>query len=155
MRHNAFKFCWILVFFLGLLLLWSAAPLAAGPPAEEQVASDTGEEPAFIAYYFYTSKRCGPCRRIENWSQTAIRENFQQAMADGRLEWRAVNVEKPENKHFVEDFGLYTKSLIIVEQKNGEPVRWENLEDVWQLYRDKEKYFNYVSSKTQAFMEKH
>lgn len=142
---------WLVAVFFAGFLICGLAPAAA--QAKQTAVSGQGEEPRFIAYYFYTSKRCGPCKRIESWSQAAIRENFEEAIADGRLKWRAVNVEKPENKHFIKDFKLHTKSVVIVEQNEGKPIRWENLTKVWQLYRDKEKYFDYVAGQTRAFME--
>lgn len=62
-------------------------------------------------------------------------------------------MEKPGNKHFIRDFQLHTKSVIITKQKNGKPVDFTNLEKVWRLYRNKEKYFDYVASRTRQFME--
>ncbi|MDY6823671.1 MAG: nitrophenyl compound nitroreductase subunit ArsF family protein [Thermodesulfobacteriota bacterium] len=109
--------------------------------------------PEYVAYYFYTSKRCGPCTRIEQWSREAVEQNFQNEIKSGKLQWQAVNVDKPENKHFIEDFKLYTKSLIIADYDDGQPARWENLKNVWRLYRDKEKYFDYVALETRKFME--
>lgn len=125
-----------------------------GNPPGNQEAKDASK---YVAYYFYTSRRCGPCTRIEQWSQAAVEQTFQDEIAAGRLQWQALNVEKPENKHFVKDFQLYTKSVIIAEyaeNRDGQPIRWKNLADVWRLYHDEEKYFDYVAREVRAFMEK-
>lgn len=135
------------VISLMLLSFSSASCNQAGAP-------EVKAKPRFIAYYFYTNKRCGPCKRIEQWAREAIAENFKDQIEAGRLQWQAINVEKPENKHFIKDFQLFTKSVVIAEYKDGKPVRWQNLENVWQLYRDREKYFDYLARETGKFMEK-
>jgi len=108
----------------------------------------------YVAYYFYTSKRCGPCTTIEKLSKEAVTQNFKDQIAAGKLQWQALNLEKSENRHFIEDFQLYTKSVILAEYKEDKVVRWENLTNIWHLYRNKEKYFDYIVSKTNSFMEK-
>lgn len=154
MKHR-FYAGWSLLSLAALLLgmVWvPSAPCDKTDVAEVQASAQAG--PRFIAYYFFTSKRCGPCKRIEQWAQEAITDNFKDQIAAGRLQWQAINVEMPENKHFIEDFQLYTKSVIIAEYQDGKPIRWENLKDVWTLYRDREKYFDYLARETRTFMEK-
>jgi hypothetical protein len=65
-----------------------------------------------------------------------------------------VNVQQAENKHYIQDFQLYSKSVIISEYQDGKSVRYENLKDVWKLYRDKPKYLDYVAGGIKTFMEK-
>lgn len=74
-------------------------------------------------------------------------------MQKDKMEWKPIKVDKPENKHFIKDFNLYTKSLVIVKKNGHETVRWKNLEKVWRLLRDKDKYFDYVTSEIRKFME--
>ncbi|MGM0643451.1 MAG: nitrophenyl compound nitroreductase subunit ArsF family protein [Thermodesulfobacteriota bacterium] len=149
MKHGALFKTIAAILFSGLFL--TLGPLSTGVLAGPDEAAD--KTPEYVAYYFYTSKRCGPCTRIEKWSRDAIKQNFKDEIDAGKLQWRAINVEKPDNKHFIQDFKLYTKSVIIAEYRNGEAVRWENLEKVWNLYQDKEKYFDYVAGQTRTFME--
>jgi hypothetical protein len=132
-----------------LAMVWVSASAGAPPDKKE-----TESKPKYIAYYFFTNKRCGPCTRIEQWSREAVTASFKDELDSGKLQWQGVNVEQAANKHFIKDFQLYSKSVIIAEYKDDKPVRWENLKDVWQLYRDQEKYFTYVAGEIKAFMEK-
>ena len=127
--------------------------LVLGPAFQGIFAQTDSRTSEYVAYYFYTSKRCGPCTRIEQWSEDAIKQNFKEKIRAGDLEWRAINVDKPENRHFINDFKLYTKSVIVAEYSNGKAVRWKHLKKVWNLFRDREKYFNYVVDETRQFME--
>jgi len=106
-----------------------------------------------VAYYFHGNFRCRTCRTIEAYSEEAIRSEFANELGSGRLAWRVVNVEEPENEHFVKDFELVTKSLVLTEYEDGEVIRWENLKQVWQLVRDKEQFFDYVHSSTRKFLQ--
>ena len=67
----------------------------------------------------------GPSRQ---YSEEAIRGGFADELASGRLAWRVVNIDEPENKHFVQDFELVTKSLVLVEYQDGKVTRCENLQ---------------------------
>ncbi len=113
---------------------------------------DASSEPQVTAYYFHTNYRCTTCRTIEAYSEEAIRGAFADDLAAGRLRWRAVNVEQLENKHFIQDFQLVTKSLVLVEERDGDVVRFKNLDRVWQLVRDKQRFLDYVHSETRDFM---
>lgn len=139
------------VFLAAILLSLVWAPAALGKPQKGKEAKETSQ---FIAYYFFTNQRCASCLRIEQWAQEAVTRNFEDEIKSGRLQWRPVNIQQEENEHFIQDFQLFTKSVIIAEYRDGKPVRWENLQDVWQLLRDKPKYLAYVAGGIKAFMEK-
>jgi hypothetical protein len=108
--------------------------------------------PNVVAYYFHGNVRCKTCRTIEAYAEEAITQGFPDEMASGRLAWRVVNVDEPENQHFVEDLQLVTRSVVLVETKDGEAVRWQSLDKVWQLVRDKDAFVAYVRDATRQFL---
>ncbi len=63
-----------------------------------------------------------------------------------------INTDDPENKHFIEDFRLFTRSLVLADYRDGEVIRHENLQQVWQLVGDKEAFIDYVRASTRAFL---
>lgn len=125
--------------------------------AEQEVsvekAPDAEQQRTVIAYYFHGDVRCVTCKTIEAYTQEAIEQNFADTLADVRLQWRAVNVDQPQNRHFIKDYQLYTKSVVLVEMQGGRQVRWENLEKVWQLVRDKDAFMKYVCAEVGGFVE--
>ncbi len=135
-------------------LVFLIIPFFASFASQSQDIPADSEHGKYIVYYFHTDYRCSSCERIEEWSRAAVRSGFAGALKKNHLQWRVRNVEKEDHKHFVQDFGLYTKSLVIVEQADGKPVRWKNLEKVWQLLRNKKGFADYVQSEIKAFMEK-
>lgn len=115
-------------------------------------AAPEARDAEVVAYYFHGNLRCKTCRTIEAYSEEAIRNEFADELGSGRLAWRVVNVEEPENEHFVENFALVTRSLVLAEYEDGEVTRWENLNQVWQLVRDKERFLEYVRRSTREFL---
>ncbi len=122
--------------------------------AQNQSAKPNPDSHKVIAYYFHTNTRCSTCRKIEEYSQTAIKLGFPEELKNGILELRIVNYEKPENRHFIKDYKLVTKSLILVNLVNGKQTEWTNLKLVWQLYKNEEAFFNYVHQEVQKYLSK-
>ena len=68
------------------------------------------------------------------------------------LEWRTVNVELPENQHFVEDFQLATRTVVLVRVVDGVNMEWKRLDRVWELVRDKPAFVDYIWDNTNDFL---
>jgi hypothetical protein len=105
-----------------------------------------------IAYYFHTTYRCASCRAIEAYSHEAIESAFADEIKDGRLVWKVVNIEVKGNEHFVKDYGLFTKSLVLVNEVRGKPAQWKNLADVWKLLQEKPKFLRYVQDEMRGYL---
>lgn len=136
--------------------LLSGLPLsgiAGDQPAVPAGGAGT-QETRVVAYYFHGNLRCASCRKLEAWSEEAVTQGFAEELASGRLEWRVVNTDEPDNTHFVKDFELVTKSVVLVAYRDGAVVRHQNLTQVWQLLRDKEAFLGYVRDSTREFLGK-
>ncbi len=106
-----------------------------------------------IAYYFHGNARCPTCHKMEQYTKEAIEENFKDELANGLLVVKTVNVEEKENEHFVNDYQLYTKALIISRVKNGKETQHKNLAKIWEYVRDKKKFFNYVTTEINNYLK--
>ena len=110
-------------------------------------------EDKVIAYYFHGSFRCSTCTNMENYSREAIEANFEDVLASGKLEFKTIDTEKEGNEHFVNKYQLYTKSLILSFMKDGKEIRSKNLDKIWELVRNKQKFITYVTEEIQSFLE--
>jgi hypothetical protein len=149
-----------LVALLGVVLSIAVVSASAGPAARPKpakpakAAADTAAvRRQVIAYYLHGKARCSNCVKIENWSREAIETAYPEELADGRLAWKVVDVEAKGNEHFVEDFQLYTKSLVLVEQIGGKQVRWKNCARVWEHLTGKEGFLAYVRAEVAAYLK--
>jgi hypothetical protein len=142
-------------FALAVLLagvLAAAVPSLAEEPSGDEGTAASAQAPRFVVYYFHGNVRCATCRKIEAYSEEAIITGFPDELEHGALAYRAVNVDKAQNKHFVEDFQLVTKSVVVVEYRDGSVVRWKNLDRVWLLVRDRDAFADYIRVETNAFL---
>jgi hypothetical protein len=115
------------------------------------VADTTGPR-RVLAYYFHTTKRCVSCRKIEAYTTEAITTGFAGELKDGRLVFQAVNVDEKENERFVKQYQLFTKTVVLVDERSGKQVAWKSLPKVWELLNDKEAFQRYVQAETRAYL---
>ncbi len=141
------------------------ASVPARPQTNEQTTI-TEEEPQIpgasekeatnrkvVAYYFHGNMRCATCRTIEAYTKEAIQAGFPKALKDGRLEFRVVNVDEPDNEHFVQDYQLVTRSVVIAEFEGSKQKQWKNLEQVWQLVSNEQAFVKYIQDETGSYLE--
>ena len=105
-----------------------------------------------VAYYFHGNVRCSSCYRIEEFSKSAIDEGFPEELKNGTLTFEVVNIEEPKNRHFIKDYELSTKSLVIVSFAGEYPIKYKNLTRVWELLRSPEEFFSYVQNEVITFL---
>jgi len=106
-----------------------------------------------IAYYFHGNFRCFSCYQIERYSKEAVEQYFKNELNSGKLIFKAINVEKKENEHFIKDYQLYTKSLIISLVKNNKEVKFSNLTRVWEFFGNKQRFFEYVRDEITKYLK--
>lgn len=117
------------------------------------IAEKTSSNSTVTAYYFHGTFRCPTCHKLEQYAKEAIENNFKDALASGKLAFKIVNVENKDNEHYVSDYKLYTKSIVLSLTKGGKEIRSKNLDKIWEYVRHKDRYENYVRDEVAAFMK--
>ena len=117
------------------------------------MAEKTSAGGTVTAYYFHGTFRCPTCHKLEAYAKEAVEANFKDALASGKLSFRIVNVESKGNEHYVKDYQLYTKSLVLSLTKDGKEIRSRNLDKIWEYVPNKDRYENYVRDEVAAFLK--
>ncbi len=133
---------------------------AKSPPVTKRTEEkSTSPQPAqqvlkskVVAYYFHGTRRCPTCLTIERYSREAVEQYFAKDVQEGRLEFRSLNTDEPENRHYIEDYQIAFQSLILTLLKDDIQTKWKNLPEVWLRVRDKEKFFEYVKDEVEKFL---
>ena len=115
-----------------------------------------GEEPEgayVVAYYFHGAFRCPTCHKLEQYSREAVETNFKDALASRKLEFKVVNVENKGNEHYIGDYQLYTKSLILSLVKDGREIKSKDLDKIWEYVGNKQRFFDYVKTSVADFLK--
>ena len=114
-------------------------------------AENTGGEVIF-ATYFHGDVRCATCRKLEAYSEEALKAAFEKELADSTLVWRTINYDTDGNQHYLDDYNLYTKALILSRVRGDSEIEWVNLAKIWELVGNKDKFLKYVQDETRAFL---
>ena len=133
-------------------------PMAAPevPTPNVPAPATTKTQPAkqlVIARYCHGNARCSNCIKIEQYSREAIETGLRKDLDSGRLQFETVNVEELANRHYVRDYALYTKSLVLTAQTGGKEVRHKVLNGVWDHLGDKDAFMAYVRLGTESFLK--
>ena len=65
-----------------------------------------------------------------------------------------MNVQLPENRHYIQDYQLFTKSLVLVLVKGGREREYKVLNDTWELVGDKKRMQRYVEEEVRTYLRK-
>ena len=139
------------IFTVILLLTAIEVPLPAVgvvPPGDDVAAP----APHLVIFYFHGTSRCQTCRTIEKYTRAAVQSGFEEELAAGRMELRALNIDLKENRHFIKDYQLFTRSVVISSRKDNKEVGWKRLDRVWELVGDEAAFTSYIRDEIRAFM---
>jgi hypothetical protein len=162
--------CTALVLMLGAAIMASADDITSQKTAEQTIAKSTpagaqsgqavdssevlvAGNDTLVVYYFHSTKRCANCLKIEAYTKGALDSNFASPLKDGLIVWRMINTDEDANKHYRDDYQLYTKSVILSAVRGGKEVRWKNLDKVWDFLGDEAAFKKYISDEVIAFMK--
>lgn len=126
---------------------------AATNPTAISAKTPGGKPDKIIVYYFHGNARCPSCMKIEKFTSRSVEENFADDLKKGVVEWKVVNVDEPKNQHFVKDYQLVTKSVVLSMMKGGKEIGWKNLDKVWDLIGNEGDFKKYVKDGVKSAME--
>ena len=131
----------------------SGLDAAKNVSTNDSAQTDSPDSNVDIVYYFMTAQRCSYCMKIEQYTKEAVELHFADELKNNTLEWRMVAIDTPEHEHFIKNYELITKSVILVKIRNGSQVKWKNLEDIWTLVDDKDSFVQYIAGEVQSFLK--
>ena len=147
MKKHILKIALIALAGVGCWAAIQQARQAADLPAvrPQVVTTQPGVTPDVIQVtYFSSDVRCATCIRIERLTRAAVERHFAADIANGRIVLQTINLDGPGNEHFVQDYQLISKTVIVSDRAKGQVVGWENLQEVWSKQKDESAFEAYV-----------
>jgi hypothetical protein len=129
---------------------WELYPAVEPQIADPQTALPTEK---VIVYYLHGNARCASCEIIEAYTRETVRDAFANELKTGRLELQLINVETPENKHFIKAYQLYSQSVVLSDVHTDKEVRWKNLPRIWELLNNETAFKQYLQSEITAYLQ--
>jgi len=137
----------ILLVFLSVFVFGIGLAVGAADIKGEDTSGDH-----LAVYYFHGNSRCSSCHKIENYTKETVEKYFNKEIQAGTIAYKTINVEQKENAHFVKDYELYTRSVVLSLVKAGKEVRYKNLTKVWEYLGNKSKFENYEKKEIEEFL---
>ncbi|MFA6816426.1 MAG: nitrophenyl compound nitroreductase subunit ArsF family protein [Lentisphaeria bacterium] len=123
----------------------AAQCLASGTACTNSISAKGNTTPVpatpgvLMVYYFHGTQRCMTCKKIEELTKEAISSKYAKELANGKVLLQSVNIDEPANEHFIKDFQLSSRSVVM--QKDG---NYEKFDDVWTLVHTPEEFTKYL-----------
>ncbi|MBN2134185.1 MAG: hypothetical protein JW737_00490 [Acidobacteria bacterium] len=103
-------------------------------------------------YYFHGTRRCHTCKTIEEYAAEIIKTRYSIELNENKLLWKTVNVDLPENEHFINTFELHSSTMVLVEKSGNNITKWVALPKVWTLVRNRNAFEEYLVNEIGAFL---
>lgn len=136
-----------------LLALTLTLTLILVAPAAAKTKSVPAPAGKLVVYYLHGHARCQSCLKIEAYTKEAVETGFAPELKSGKLEWKVLDIEDKGNGHYVTDYQLATKSVVLSRIKGGKEIAWKNLTKVWPLLGNKDEFEAYIRTETRQALE--
>lgn len=100
-----------------------------------------------IVYYFYGKPRCVSCKKIEEYTNESIKK-----LNNNRVSFKKIDMDNKDNDVLVKKYKLFTKSVVVVQIKNGKEVKSKNLSKIWTELGNKENFENYITKEIKSYL---
>ena len=104
-------------------------------------------------FLFHRTQRCVTCIAIGKLSGQTVNEWFGQEVLSGKVVFREVNVDEPQNKELAEKFKASGSALFINAIRGGSDNIQEDV-NVWRLTGDEVAFKNYLAGKINGLLGK-
>jgi hypothetical protein len=148
----------LLVIALGSLAIWGnreyhksrlIASISNTQPSVETLPVVAGNQ--VVMTYFISGVRCESCKKIEDLSRETAEKSFSAEVATQKLVFRVIDTGEPANRHYVDDYKLTSKTVVISHRVDGKETEWKDMDKVWDLLDQPDAFRSYLASVIQDY----
>jgi len=149
----------LLIVVLGSLAIWAnrefqkTKGIAEADKQQVPVESlPVVDGPQVVMTYFIEGTRCASCRKIEALTRDTAEKNFPSELASKKLIFRVIDTDSPADHHYLKDYQLSSKSVVISRRNDGRETAWQVMGNVWDLLDDPAAYQEYLSTQIREYL---
>lgn len=102
-------------------------------------------------FVFHNTQRCISCINLGKYSKETIETKFSNEFNNGKIIFKEINLDLPENKELGKKFQASGSSLYINAIKDGKDnISYES--KLWMLVTDKQKFMDYLETKIKSLL---
>lgn len=138
---------------LGLLILLVVISLNSKTETADagQVSKQSADK--VQVYLFHATQRCTTCIAIGKLAGETVAEYFQPETRDGKIEFKEINIDLPENRELAQKFQASGSVLYINAIKDGQDNISEDA-TVWRLTTNEVQFKSYLKDKLDNLLGK-
>ena len=125
----------------------SVSPAVTTVPTEAEIIPADKIE----VVHFHATQQCWSCITVGKYALKTIEEKFPDEYANGKIVYKDINVESPENKEIARRYQATGASLYINAIKNGKDFIEEDT-TVWRLINSESQYTTYFEGKLKTLL---
>ena len=105
-----------------------------------------------VVYYFHRKFRCQSCEVLESTLQNTLQVSYSEHFGTGRLAMCVVNLDDPVNHHYLEQFEIFSNSVVSVEKRGGKVLRFKTVESIWDVSEDGDAISHLLQTEVAGFL---
>jgi len=146
----------VLLLFVGVSIVIAMSDVAGwrtnnktdeATAANSNIAGVVSQQKDGLTAIYFHAKRCPTCEKIEAFAHESLKTEIEQ----GNIGWAVADYTKQENQVAVEHCKVLASTVVLVDLKDGEIVRWKNLEKVWDYTHDQDAFESYINKSWAEF----
>jgi hypothetical protein len=102
-------------------------------------------------FLFHATQRCSSCVAIGKFAKETVEQKFSEELKSGKIEFREINIDLPENKELATKFKATGSSLFINPIVDGQDNIKEDTQ-VWRLVSNEQGFISYLSDKIKILL---
>ena len=120
----------------------------SGVKSNSEIAETKNVKPAekLQVFLFHATQRCSSCIAIGKYAKETVEQKFPEELKSGKIEFREINIDLPENKELATKFGATGSVLFINPVIDGKDNIKEDTQ-VWRLVSNEQGFIDYLSGK--------
>jgi hypothetical protein len=131
----------------------SSLPLDSNVVRSSSVSQATTPADKIEVVNFFGTQRCASCLAIGRLSKKTIEEKFADEVKSGKIVFKEINGEFPENREIVMKYQARGSSLFI-NAIRGEKDDIQEDATVWRLVNNEEQFISYLEGKLNGLLGK-
>ncbi|MCC6794888.1 MAG: hypothetical protein IT366_07195 [Candidatus Hydrogenedentes bacterium] len=106
-----------------------------------------------VVYFFSEGKECTTCEQIPLYTRAALEANFANELKSGEIVWCAIDVDEPRNSHYIDEYQIFAKTIVLSRVADRKQTRFKNLVRIWDYVSDKKAFVDFITKEIRAELD--
>ncbi len=106
-----------------------------------------------LVLQFHRTQRCAFCRDMEEHTKETLDTYFSNALQEGKIAFRLLNMELPKYQALRKKYNLFTSTVVLIELNQGRESRRKIVTEAWHLTDKRQEFTEMLRSELADFQK--